>query len=119
MEQTREASIQPKLDSSSPSCQEGAKGHCAHHQCLQLSHLVDFRSFGEHIAGNWVILNLHTLKKAGAIAAGCTVVIKPSEQTPASSGLLTELLHKYLDNDLVRVVNGGVAETTKVCFFFA
>lgn len=47
------------------------------------------------------------------------MVIKPSEQTPASSGLLTELLHKYLDNDLVRVVNGGVAETTKVCFFFA
>ena len=58
--------------------------------------------------------------KAGAIAAGCTVLIKPSEQTPACSSLVAELLHKYLDNDIVRVVNGAVSETTKVCdrFFF-
>ncbi len=28
---------------------------------------------------------------------------------------MTELIPKYLDNDLVRVVNGAVPETTKVC----
>jgi aldehyde dehydrogenase (NAD+)/aldehyde dehydrogenase (NAD(P)+) len=27
---------------------------------------------------------------------------------------MAELVHKYLDNDLVRVVNGGVPETTKL-----
>ena len=52
--------------------------------------------------------------KAGAIAAGCTILIKPSEQTPACSTLVAELMDKYLDRDIVRVVNGGVPETTRV-----
>jgi hypothetical protein len=30
---------------------------------------------------------------------------------------MTELLHKYLDTDLVRVVNGSIPETTKVCVY--
>lgn len=51
---------------------------------------------------------------AGAIAAGNTAVLKISEQTPAVSALVTEVIHKYLDSDVVRVVNGAVAETTKV-----
>ncbi|KAF8472175.1 aldehyde dehydrogenase [Gautieria morchelliformis] len=50
----------------------------------------------------------------GAIAAGCAVVIKPSELTPATSQLLAELFPKYLDPDLYRVVNGAVAETTQL-----
>lgn len=50
---------------------------------------------------------------AGAIAAGCTAVIKPSELTPAVSGLLAELLPKYVDQDCYRLVNGAVPETTK------
>ncbi|KAI9067689.1 NAD-aldehyde dehydrogenase [Trametes sanguinea] len=49
-----------------------------------------------------------------AIAAGNGAVLKPSEQTPATSQLLAELLPKYLDNELYHVVNGGVPETTKV-----
>ncbi|KJA17586.1 hypothetical protein HYPSUDRAFT_192078 [Hypholoma sublateritium FD-334 SS-4] len=51
---------------------------------------------------------------AGAIAAGNAALLKPSESTPATSALMTELIGKYLDKDLVRVVNGAVAETTKV-----
>ncbi|KAF9528404.1 NAD-aldehyde dehydrogenase [Crepidotus variabilis] len=51
---------------------------------------------------------------AGAIAAGCTVLLKPSEQTPATTALLTEVIHKYLDHDVFRIVNGGIPETTKV-----
>ncbi|EAU89477.1 aldehyde dehydrogenase [Coprinopsis cinerea okayama7 len=50
----------------------------------------------------------------GAIAAGNTVLLKPSESTPAVSSLLAELVPKYLDSDLVRVVNGAVAETSKI-----
>jgi aldehyde dehydrogenase (NAD+) len=57
---------------------------------------------------------LHVYVKAGAIAAGCTVLLKPSEQTPACSSLMAELLHKYLDSDIVRVVNGAIPETTRV-----
>lgn len=50
----------------------------------------------------------------GALAAGCTVVLKPSEQTPATSTLFAELVPKYLNNDAVQVINGAIPETTKV-----
>jgi aldehyde dehydrogenase (NAD+)/aldehyde dehydrogenase (NAD(P)+) len=51
---------------------------------------------------------------AGAIAAGNTVVLKPSEISPAVSALMTELVPQYLDNDVFRIVNGAVPETTKL-----
>ncbi len=47
-----------------------------------------------------------------AIAAGNCVIIKPSELAPEASALLAELIPKYLDPDGIRVVEGGVAETT-------
>lgn len=50
----------------------------------------------------------------GAIAAGCTAVLKPSEYTPAVSSLLTELFAKYLDPDAFAVINGAEAETTRL-----
>lgn len=48
---------------------------------------------------------------AGAIAAGNAVVLKPSEQTPRFSQLLTEVLTRALDPDVFWMVNGGVPET--------
>ena len=48
----------------------------------------------------------------GAIAAGNAVVIKPSEHAPATSAALAHLLPRYLDPAAVRVVEGGVPETT-------
>ncbi|KAG8744904.1 hypothetical protein FRC10_009274 [Ceratobasidium sp. 414] len=50
----------------------------------------------------------------GAIAAGCTAVIKPSELTPATSGLLASLVARYLDPDVVAIVNGAIPETTRL-----
>lgn len=50
----------------------------------------------------------------GAIAAGNCAVVKPSEIAPQSSALLAELLPKYVGEDAVQVVEGGVAETTKL-----
>ena len=47
----------------------------------------------------------------GAIAAGCPVVLKPSEHTPAVSSLYAELFAKYLDQDAYAVVNGAISET--------
>ncbi|WP_258036688.1 aldehyde dehydrogenase family protein [Streptomyces sp. SM10] len=49
---------------------------------------------------------------AGALAAGNTVVAKPSELAPATSAALARLLPEYLDGDTVTVVEGGVPETT-------
>ncbi|CAN5485711.1 aldehyde dehydrogenase [soil metagenome] len=50
----------------------------------------------------------------GAIAAGNCVVVKPSEITPTCSALMAELLPRYLDADAIRIVEGGVPETTEL-----
>jgi aldehyde dehydrogenase (NAD+) len=49
---------------------------------------------------------------AAALAAGNTVVIKPSELAPATSSLLAELIPSYLDPDAVQVVEGAVESST-------
>jgi len=49
---------------------------------------------------------------AGALAAGNTVVVKPSEVATATSAVIAELLPKYLDQGAVAVIEGGVSETT-------
>jgi aldehyde dehydrogenase (NAD+) len=48
----------------------------------------------------------------GALAAGNTVVLKPSEIAPATSAALARLIPRYLDTRVVTVVEGGVDETT-------
>jgi aldehyde dehydrogenase (NAD+) len=50
----------------------------------------------------------------GALAAGNTAVLKPSELAPASSELVAELVPRYLDESAVQVVTGGVEEATAV-----
>lgn len=53
----------------------------------------------------------------GAVAAGNTVVVKPSELAPATSAVIAKLLPEYLDVRAIRVVEGGVEETTKLLEF--
>ncbi|KAI8068745.1 Aldehyde/histidinol dehydrogenase [Gongronella butleri] len=48
----------------------------------------------------------------GAIAGGNSVVLKLSEVSPHTAALLTELLTRYIDQTVYRVVNGAVDETT-------
>lgn len=50
----------------------------------------------------------------GAIAAGNAVVVKPSEIAPATSKLLATLIPRYLDNSAIKVVQGGIAESTQL-----
>jgi aldehyde dehydrogenase (NAD+) len=50
----------------------------------------------------------------GAIAAGNCAVLKPSEASPAVSSLLASLLPQYIDSTCVKVVEGGVPETTQL-----
>jgi len=49
---------------------------------------------------------------AGAIAAGNTVVMKPSEVSAATSALLARLVPRYMDPSAIALVEGGVPETT-------
>lgn len=48
----------------------------------------------------------------GAIAAGNTVVLKPSEMTPATSALMTKMIRENFDPSIIAIVEGGVAEST-------
>lgn len=48
----------------------------------------------------------------GALAAGNTVVAKPSELAPATSAVLARELPRYLDPDAVAVVEGGPEVST-------
>jgi len=57
-------------------------------------------------------IQLLLVPAAGAIAAGNTVVMKPSEVSAATSALLAELVPKYLDTAAVALVEGSVPETT-------
>jgi len=51
---------------------------------------------------------------AGVLAAGNTAVIKPSELAPATSALVARLVPRYFPDGAVRVVEGGVPETTEL-----
>jgi len=72
---------------------------------------IEYEPFGAVlIIGAWNFPFALTLGPAvGALAAGNTVVLKPSEVSPASSALMAELVPKYLDNDAVAVVEGDGA----------
>lgn len=59
-------------------------------------------------------VNLLLTPLIGALAAGNTAVLKPSELSPHTSALLAQLVPRYLDAEAIRVVEGGVAETTEL-----
>ena len=65
------------------------------------------------IIGPWNYpVNLVLMPLVGALAGGNTVVLKPSELTPATAEALARLVPRYLDPEVVQVVNGGVPEST-------
>jgi aldehyde dehydrogenase (NAD+) len=86
------------------------------YRLLELSQLpgrawVEYEPYGTVlIIGAWNFPFVLTLGPAvGAIAAGNTVVLKPSEVSPASSALMAELVPRYLDSDAIAVIEGDGA----------
>ncbi|RKT19825.1 aldehyde dehydrogenase (NAD+) [Streptomyces sp. 1114.5] len=57
-------------------------------------------------------LQLALAPLVGALAAGNTALVKPSELAPATSAAIAELLPRYLGEEAVAVVEGAVPETT-------
>jgi aldehyde dehydrogenase (NAD+) len=83
------------------------------HRLLEFSQLpgrgwVEYEPYGTVLTiGAWNFPFALTLGPAvGAIAAGNTVVLKPSEVASASSALMAELVPRYLDGDAIVVVEG-------------
>ncbi|KIH88112.1 aldehyde dehydrogenase (NAD(P)+) [Sporothrix brasiliensis 5110] len=62
-------------------------------------------------------VNLLLCPLVGAIAAGCTAVVKPSEVAPNVAMVLKELIESALDPEAYSVVNGAVPETTALLDF--
>ncbi|MCG7594142.1 aldehyde dehydrogenase family protein [Mycobacterium sp. PSTR-4-N] len=86
------------------------------YRMLEISQLpgrgwVEYEPYGTVlIIGAWNFPFALTLGPAvGAIAAGNTMVLKPSEVAPASSALMAELVPRYLDNDAIAVIEGDAA----------
>ena len=50
----------------------------------------------------------------GAIAAGQTVILKPSELSEHTSACIQLLISKYFSPDFIAVVGGGIPETTQL-----
>ena len=48
----------------------------------------------------------------GAIAAGCTAVLKPSENAPNAARIMQHIISQSLDPDAYQVVQGAVPETS-------
>jgi aldehyde dehydrogenase (NAD+) len=57
-------------------------------------------------------LQLSVVPLIGAIAAGCCMILKPSELAEHTAALLADLVPRYLEPRAFKVVNGAVAETT-------
>jgi aldehyde dehydrogenase (NAD+) len=67
------------------------------------------------IIGAWNYpINLLLTPLVGALAAGNTAVLKPSELATATSALLARCLGDYLSKESVTVMEGGIKETQEI-----
>ena len=67
------------------------------------------------VIGAWNYpINLALAPAIGAMAAGNTIVLKPSELTPHTSEVLAKMVRENFDPAFLTVVTGGVAETTEL-----
>ncbi|KAI7825924.1 NAD-dependent aldehyde dehydrogenase [Kickxella alabastrina] len=67
------------------------------------------------ILGAWNYpLRLLLLPLVGALAAGNTAVVKPSELAPHTAVVVGQLIEQFLDPRFVRVMQGGVLQATEL-----
>ena len=59
-------------------------------------------------------INLTLGPLVSAIAAGNTVIIKPSEMTPNASALMKKMLEEIFDKDEIAIFEGGVETSTEL-----
>ena len=117
MDEVAKSRIQSQFFRDGPPAPPRAQGRHPHNCAFQRPHLHASFTYGEsQLHKRLRRLSWMIVIQAGAIAGGNAVVLKPSEQAPATAQLLAELVPQYLDRDLFHVINGGIPETTKVCW---
>lgn len=50
----------------------------------------------------------------GALTAGNTIILKPSEIAPSTSNVVVKMIAEYFDPEYITVLEGGVKETTEL-----
>lgn len=66
------------------------------------------------VIGAWNYpINLTLIPLVGAIAAGNTVLLKPSEVSPHTSAMIARLLNQTFDARIIQVIEGGAETTTE------
>ncbi|KWU41154.1 aldehyde dehydrogenase [Rhodotorula sp. JG-1b] len=67
------------------------------------------------VIGTWNYpVTLLLIPLLGAIAAGCTALVKPAEQAPHTAALIAHLLPQYLDSSAYLPVLGAIDQATAV-----
>lgn len=67
------------------------------------------------VIGAWNYPYLLTLQPViSALAAGNTVILKPSEKAVHCAKLLTDLIHSHFDSRVFCVIEAGVSQTTEI-----
>lgn len=67
------------------------------------------------VIGAWNFpYQLSLIPAISAIAAGCTVIVKPSELSPNASHAMAGLINEAMDPSVIRVIEGGATETTQL-----
>ncbi|KAJ2794346.1 hypothetical protein H4R20_006260, partial [Coemansia guatemalensis] len=67
------------------------------------------------VIGAWNYpIRILLLPVVGALAAGNTVVVKPSELSPHTAVVVERIITRYMDPEVIRVVQGGVNETSEL-----
>ncbi|KAI8801250.1 aldehyde dehydrogenase type III-PG [Cladochytrium replicatum] len=67
------------------------------------------------VIGAWNYpIQVQILPIVSAIAAGCCVVLKPSEVASHSAHFIAQVLNNYVDSRMLRVINGAVPQTTRL-----
>jgi len=67
------------------------------------------------VIGAWNFpYQLSLIPAVSAVAAGCTVIVKPSELSPNTSRAMAGLINEAMDPAVIHVVEGGAPETTQL-----
>ena len=67
------------------------------------------------VIGAWNFpYQLSLIPAVSAIAAGCTVIVKPSELSPNASRAMARMINDAMDPAVIRVIEGGIHEATQL-----
>ncbi|GAB1603612.1 aldehyde dehydrogenase, dimeric NADP-preferring-like [Argonauta hians] len=77
---------------------------------------IQYEPFGVSLViGSWNYpIHVALMPVIGAISAGNCVLLKPSDLSECTSNLLCKLMPNYMDDRCVKVMLGGVPETTEL-----